>query len=187
MDEQIAQLEAAMVAAHRAGDAQSAAKLAAEITRLRSAPPETRAMLEALRTTPRDQWQARMQGAGFEPEMIQQVMSAGGAADFSNVESGSSSRPVEPTGRDVSPGVESIGPGRTWGDPRREGREAAARMRPIDAAAIPLPSEETTPPVTKTSGVMELLGRVMGTAGRWKSPFYRLWRRGAGCACSQSS
>src|SRR5690606_13209655 len=45
-------------------------------------------------------------------------------------------------------------------------------MAAREAAAMPLPSEDTTPPVTKTSGVTEP-GDVMGSARRWKPVFYR--------------
>src|SRR3546814_347774 len=48
----------------------------------------------------------------------------------------------------------------------------ASRMAAREAAAMPLPREDTTPPVTKTSGVTEP-GEVMGSTGRWKSAFYR--------------
>jgi hypothetical protein len=37
---------------------------------------------------------------------------------------------------------------------------------------MPLPSEDTTPPVTKMSGVTGLEA-VMTAAARWKAPFYR--------------
>src|SRR3546814_7899957 len=47
-----------------------------------------------------------------------------------------------------------------------------------DLAAMPLPSEDTTPPVTKMSGVTGLAG-VMAAAARWKAPFYRLAARRA--------
>jgi hypothetical protein len=43
---------------------------------------------------------------------------------------------------------------------------------------MPLPSEDTTPPVTKMSGVTGLEA-VMTAAARWKAPFYRQ----AGAAC----
>ena len=49
----------------------------------------------------------------------------------------------------------------------------ASRIAASEAAAMPLPSEDTTPPVTKTSGVTGL-GEVMGKGTRWKAPFYRL-------------
>jgi hypothetical protein len=45
-------------------------------------------------------------------------------------------------------------------------------MAASDAAAMPLPSEDTTPPVTKMSGVTGLEA-VMTAAARWKAPFYR--------------
>src|SRR5690606_12274210 len=48
----------------------------------------------------------------------------------------------------------------------------ASRMAPSEAAAMPLPSEDTTPPVTK-------MRRVMWMQGRWKTAFYRLRRPGA--------
>src|SRR3546814_13637300 len=51
-------------------------------------------------------------------------------------------------------------------------RPRASRMAAREAAAMPLPREDTTPPVTKTSGVTEP-GEVMGSKGRWKSAFYR--------------
>ena len=37
---------------------------------------------------------------------------------------------------------------------------------------MPLPSEDTTPPVTKTRGVAER-GEFMASAGRWKATVYR--------------
>jgi hypothetical protein len=40
---------------------------------------------------------------------------------------------------------------------------------------MPLPSEDTTPPVTKTMGVKDA-GEVMAAARRWKAAFYRLAR-----------
>src|SRR3546814_20356653 len=49
-----------------------------------------------------------------------------------------------------------------------------------EAAAMPLPREDTTPPVTKTSGVTEP-GEVMGSAGRWKSAFYRFGAAPGAC------
>src|SRR6478752_804722 len=57
-------------------------------------------------------------------------------------------------------------------------RPRASRIAASDAAVIPLPSEDTTPPVTKIRGVTGLLG-VMAAAARWKAPFYRSRRRGA--------
>src|SRR3546814_16084037 len=51
-------------------------------------------------------------------------------------------------------------------------RPRASRMAAREAAAMPLPREDTTPPVTQTSGVTEP-GEVMGSTGRWKSAFYR--------------
>src|SRR3546814_5494727 len=51
-------------------------------------------------------------------------------------------------------------------------RPRASRMAAREAAAMPLPREDTTPPVTKTSGVTEP-GEVMGSTGRWTSAFYR--------------
>src|SRR3546814_2735875 len=51
-------------------------------------------------------------------------------------------------------------------------RPRASRMAAREAAAMPLPREDTTPPVTKTSGVTEP-GEVMGSAGRWTSAFSR--------------
>jgi hypothetical protein len=49
-------------------------------------------------------------------------------------------------------------------------RPRASRMAASEAAAMPLPSEETTPPVTKTMGVWEA-GEVMSAARRWKAAF----------------
>src|SRR5688500_853205 len=46
-------------------------------------------------------------------------------------------------------------------------------MAARDAAAMPFPREDTTPPVTKTSGVTEA-GAIMGSGVRWKCAFYRL-------------
>jgi hypothetical protein len=46
-------------------------------------------------------------------------------------------------------------------------------MAAREAAAMPLPSEDTTPPVTKTRGVAEL-GGFMSAAGRWKATVYRV-------------
>jgi hypothetical protein len=43
-------------------------------------------------------------------------------------------------------------------------------MAASEAAAMPLPSEDTTPPVTKTSGVWDA-GEVMASARRWKAAF----------------
>jgi hypothetical protein len=116
MDEKLQQLEAAMVAAHRAGDTASAQKLAAEITRLRSVSPTTRAMLEALKTTPPERWESRMADAGYDPETIAEVMQAGGiapaappvgpraAAPDSAFTFAASQTPQDiPRGRDVSP------------------------------------------------------------------------------------
>src|SRR5690606_32427263 len=48
-------------------------------------------------------------------------------------------------------------------------RPRASRIAASEAAAMPLPSEDTTPPVTKTSGVTEL-GEVMGSVHPLESP-----------------
>src|SRR5690606_2093498 len=59
-------------------------------------------------------------------------------------------------------------------------RPRASRMAAREAAAMPLPREDTTPPVTKTSGVTEP-GEVMGSTGRWKSAFYRFGAPARAC------
>src|SRR5690606_27370325 len=54
-------------------------------------------------------------------------------------------------------------------------RPRASRIAASEAAAIPLPSEDTTPPVTKIRGVTGLAG-FMAPAARWKATFYRMGR-----------
>jgi hypothetical protein len=46
-------------------------------------------------------------------------------------------------------------------------------MAASEAAVMPLPSEETTPPVTKIKGVLAAAGGVMRASARWKPVFYR--------------
>src|SRR5690606_15040472 len=64
-------------------------------------------------------------------------------------------------------------------------RPRASRIAARDAAAIPLPSEDTTPPVTKMSGVTGLAGD-MAAAARWKAPFYSMSRH-AFPACRETA
>jgi hypothetical protein len=46
-------------------------------------------------------------------------------------------------------------------------------MRPIEAAAMPLPSEDTTPPVTKMYLVLGASGTVW-TPGRWAAHSWKV-------------
>lgn len=148
MDERLQALEAAMVKAHRAGDAQSARTLAAEIQRLRTLPETTKVMLEALKTTPPEQWESRMAGSGYPPETIAEVLQAAGvrtpsaepsaaAAPDSSFTFARSQDPRNiPLGRDVSPEALVVAPPGTAGipsfaqfegqeTPRDQGRRAA--------------------------------------------------------------
>jgi hypothetical protein len=47
-----------------------------------------------------------------------------------------------------------------------------SRIAPRDAAAMPLPKEETTPPVTKTNLVMKILFQILQTRALTGMTFY---------------
>ncbi|MGH7464328.1 MAG: hypothetical protein ACREK1_04075, partial [Longimicrobiales bacterium] len=141
MDERLAELEAALRNAHNAGDTAAAKRFAAEIIRLRAVSPTMRVMLEALKTTPPEQWESRMSGAGYDSTTIADVMQAGGvpataaAAPDSGFTLNRGPQDI-PLRRDVSPEATVVAPPGTAGipsfsefegrtTPREQGRQAA--------------------------------------------------------------